>query len=224
MTHSDDDGLVLPPRIAPEQVVLLPVAMNEADLDFVTEYCLALVQELRKLEYGEERIRVGLDRSERRAGEKFWSAVKKGIPIRVEIGRREIESGMLSISRRDKPSNSEEKFKLSREEFLAKVSSLLEEMQLELLQRAQSFKNSHTRTINSLSELCEMFASEEESCLGFAVAFFDPAIESDPAVSQQLKSLKLTTRCIPFDQETITGKCIFSGQITNQKVIFARAY
>lgn len=220
MTHSDDDGLVLPPRIAPQQIVLIPVAMQEQELPAVLDYCLQLADDLKKLSYAQEALRVSIDKSERRAGEKFWSAVKKGIPLRVEIGRREMASGMLTVSRRDKPAK--EKSVLSRHALLEKVSGLLGEIQDQLYQRALQFQKSRTRVVNSFEELQQMFSDEAQT--GFALAYFDPNSEGNPEVEQKLKQLKLTTRCIPVDNNPTTGTCVFSGNKTDKKVIFAKAY
>jgi prolyl-tRNA synthetase len=221
MTHSDDDGLVLPPAIAPEQVILLPVIMNEEDRVRIITYCEELAQELRKLSYLDESLRVAIDKTNRRGGEKFWGAVKKGIPIRIEIGKREIESGVFPISRRDKPAK--EKNSNSREEILSTISDVLVDIQHQLYERALKFRQDNTREVNSFSELRELFSVDENSQNKFAVAYFDPLIDEDPNFIKNLKELKLTTRCIPFE-EYDEGICIFSGNKTNKKVILARAY
>lgn len=222
MIHSDDDGLVLPPRIAPEQIVLLPVAASDEDLAFVIQHCNQLAQELKQIRYMDEPLRVGIDKSNRRGGEKFWNAVKKGIPIRIEIGRREIESGTYSLSRRDKPAK--EKTALSHKELTSTVCTILENIQNNLLTRASEFQKSNTRMINSIAELEEMFSGDEDARNGFALAFFEPSIENENAIADKLKVLKISTRCLPFEAEGPEGICIFSGNKTNKKVILARAY
>lgn len=222
LTHSDDDGLVLPPRIAPDQIILIPVAMNDADMDFVLAYCQELARDLKQLCYADEAIRVSIDKTNRRAGEKFWGAVKKGIPLRIEIGRREIETGTLSISRRDKPAK--EKVGMQREQLLTQASQLLADIQQQLLQRALAFRQANTREVANLTELENMFSNDENSQSGFAVTFIDPTIENESTVSEKLKSLKLTARCIPLETQHEIGVCIFSGNKTGKKVILARAY
>lgn len=222
MTHSDDDGLVLPPRIAPQQIVLIPVAMNDEDLAHVTEYCEQLARDLRKLYYFEERLRVNVDKSNRRAGEKFWNAVKKGIPVRIEIGKREIESGILSVSRRDKPAK--EKTALKREELLTTITATLDKIHEQLLERAFQFQRSHTKEVKTLAELEALFVDDENSSNNFVLAYFAPETENEPIVAEKLKALKLSVRCIPFDRQDRAGICIFSGKAASKKVIFARAY
>lgn len=222
MTHSDDDGLVLPPRIAPEQVVLIPVVMNDADQAEVYEYCDQLAKELRKLKFDDETVRVMIDKSAQRTGEKFWRAVKKGIPIRIEIGKREIAAGTLALSRRDKPAK--EKVMLQRTELLESIDSLLTDIQQQLLERAQQLRQNNTAEVKSVADLQTMFGQDEEKRIGFALVYFDPAIENDAAVSEKLKELKLTARCMPLNESYPEGVCIFSGRPTNKKVILARAY
>ncbi|MFT3742623.1 MAG: proline--tRNA ligase [Gammaproteobacteria bacterium] len=221
MVHSDDDGLVLPPRIAPEQVILIPVAMNADDLPAILGYCQTLQVVLSHQQYAGTSIRVVIDKTEKRAGEKFWQAVKKGTPIRIEIGRKEMESKQFSLSRRDKPAK--EKVQLTHEQLLAQIPGILEEIQQNLLQRALAFREKHTVVINTLEELKALF-SEDNAVDQFAMAYFDPAIENSPNVVEVFKALKISTRCIPLEQSNISGTCIFSGKSTNQQVILARAY
>ncbi len=222
MAHSDDDGLVLPPRIAPDQIIIIPVAMKEADLEDVMEFCTQLARDLKTVNAFAEPLRVSIDKSERRAGEKFWDAVKKGTPLRIEVGRREIESGLFSLSRRDRPAK--EKASLSREELIAQVSQLLAEIQDNLFNRALQFQNEHTAEISTLAELRELFSQGEDQQNNFALVYFDPAVEGEPAVVEVFKELKLTARCIPFMEQNSEGYCIFSGNKTDKKVLLARAY
>lgn len=232
MIHSDDDGLVLPPHIAPEQIRLIPVAMNEQDLARVLAYCVNLSKSLGKIRYGEHYLRIGIDKTRSRAGEKFWTAVKKGIPLRIEIGVREIESGLLSLTRRDKPAK--EKIQISADELHAKISVLLDELHANLYQRALAFRNVNLHTIATLDELEKQFSGDETQLAGFALAYMDLSVESNANVVEVLKRLKISARCIPFEfnaknsQSDIDlqtkGRCIFSGNETTTRVIFARAY
>ncbi len=222
MAHSDDDGLVLPPRIAPDQLVLLPVAMNEEDMQQVIAYCEQLAKDLRQLSFGNEPLRVVVDKSERRAGDKFWSAVKKGTPLRVEIGMREINQNELSVTRRDKAAK--EKTLVSRDHLLATVTDVLSDIQQQLLSKARHFQNSHMHEIKTQADLQAFFSGDEDQMKGFALAWFDPASESDAKVAELFKALKITPRCMPFEKTAETGHCIFSGKQTSHQVIFARAY
>ncbi len=228
MTHSDDDGLVLPPRIAPSQIILIPVAMNDDDLKTVTEYCDVLAKDLRKQSYDQESVRVTIDKKDTRAGVKFWTAVKKGLPVRVEVGMREIAANTLSVSRRDNPPK--DKKIMSREDLLANVGSLLDEIQNNLLQRAITYRDEKTVEIKTLADLQKMFEQDENQMSGFAVGHFDLSIEDTPLVEETLKKMKLTIRCIPLSnngnqhENVSEGLCIFSGNKVSTKVIFARAY
>lgn len=222
MTHSDDDGLVLPPRIAPEQIILIPVVMNESDQAYIFEYCDQLAQSLRKLQFNHEPLRVIIDKTNRRTGDKFWGSVKKGIPLRIEIGRREIEAGVISVSRRDKPAKEKVSFKA--DQLLESIGTLLEDIQHQLFDRALKFRQANTYEIQTMADLEKQFSKEEDSGNKFVLAYFDPAVENESAVAEKLKALKLTTRCLPFAEQQASGTCIFSGKRTNHKVILARAY
>lgn len=220
LTHSDDDGLVIPPRIAPTHVVLIPVIMNDRDAEKIDAYCDALKHELQKQSYHGRHISVFVDKKDLRAGVKFWNAVKKGTPLRVEIGLREIESDQLSVSRRDKPAK--EKITLNRNDLVTQVPEILENMQNMLLQKAIAMRNAKQIDINTVADLEKLFSSDENSMGQFAVSYFDVSMESDKTTEEKLKALKLSVRCILSRDDE--GLCIFSGNKTRTKVILARAY
>jgi prolyl-tRNA synthetase len=222
LTHSDDDGLVLPPRIAPAHVILIPMIMNEADTDKILGYCDTLSNDLKKLSYHGGTVKVSVDKKDDRGGVKFWRAVKKGIPLRIEIGLREIEGNSLSVSRRDKPAK--EKVAMTREVLLSDVPALLDEMHDNLYQRALEMRKTRTVEISSLIELEKYFQQDENSSSGWAIGYFDIACEDKPEVAEKLKGLKLTIRCILSEKAEEAKPCIFSNELTNTKVIFARAY
>lgn len=222
MTHSDDDGLVLPPRIAPTQVAIIPVILNDQDREAILSYCDDLAKELRQTNCFNEEIRVQIDKSEQRAGEKFWQAVKKGIPLRIEVGKRDIESGFLAVSQRDKAPK--DKTNIARNEISKAIAPMLIDIQANLLARASSFRKSNSKVVKNMTELEKLFSQDEDKQNCFAYAYFDPAVENEAAVADKLKSLKLTTRCIPFEQSNEEGICIFSGNKTSKQVIIARAY
>jgi prolyl-tRNA synthetase len=224
LSHSDDDGLVLPPRIAPIQITLLPVVMNDADQEKIFNYCDNLAKELAAQTYFGEKIRVKVDKSEQRAGMKFWGAVKKGIPVRLEIGMRELEMDSVAVSLRSKPAK--DKVIMSRQELLATTDSMLEEVHQTIWQKALEFRNNKTITISSLTELEKLFANQEEvqDANSFALCYFDVTAEANPDVVETLKRLKLTARCLPFAEQSGSGACIFTGKTVNSRVIFARAY
>jgi prolyl-tRNA synthetase len=218
MTHSDDDGLVLPPRLAPRQVVVLPIYRNDEERDQVLPYCRQLVAELTAQPYVGEPLRVLLDDRDLRGGEKTWQHIKRGVPVRLEIGPRDVAAQAVFLGRRD----TKEKRSVPRSEIVATIGNILTEIQDHLLQRARDFRQQHSREISSLDEFREFFAaaSDGQVCGGFA---YCPWTE-DPAVSRILADLKVTIRCVPVDQEPAPGECLFTGRPTRTRALFAAAY
>jgi prolyl-tRNA synthetase len=218
MTHSDDDGLILPPRLAPSQIVILPVMPREEHRGPVMEACESLKKELHALHWvDEQHLEVELDDRDIRGGEKAWQWIKKGIPLRVEIGPRDIESGSVFVGRRD----TGEKVSMPRAEFVAKVTGILDEMQDGMAAKARAFREENSRQIDSEADFRDFFKSEESGG-GFAWSHFC----GDPEWEDKLqKELKVTVRCIPYtDGEPEPGTCIFTGKPSRQRVVFAKAY
>ena len=153
MTHGDDDGLIVPPRLAPSHVVILPMIHEESTAGNVIEYCESLAAELRDVMFDGRRIVVEVDKREGRGGEKVWSWIKKGIPLYLEIGPRDIASDSVFVGRRDK--SRKERYSQKRSEFVAGISSLLQEIQNNLFQRAKAYRDSHIRRIDSRDEFYE---------------------------------------------------------------------
>lgn len=222
MTHSDDDGLVLPPRLAPQHVVIIPIFRKEEDKDKVLDYCESLAKELKSLRYADDPVRVHIDKRDMRGGEKTWNHIKKGVPVRLEIGPRDIDSDSVFMGRRDL--SPKDKKSISRTEFLEQVVGVLGEIQDGLYQRALAHQQENTKKVNSLEELKEFFAvknsNKPEIHGGFALVH---CAEFD-GLEDELKKLKLTHRCIPDQAEDEPGQCIFSGADCKQRVILAKAY
>lgn len=219
MTHSDDDGLVLPPRLAPAQVVILPVIPKEENRVPVMEACERLQRELRAIRWVDERpLDVELDKRDLRGGEKMWHWIKKGTPIRVEIGPRDLENGSVFVARRD----TGEKTGMDRAAFVQTLPKLLDDMQDGLLARAKRFREENSRQITSKEAFYDFFREDGPGTGGgFAWAHFC----GDPAIEDALKKeAKVTVRCIPFLEEKVPGKCIFTGANSAQQVVFAKAY
>lgn len=216
MAHSDDDGLVLPPRIASAHLVIIPIVHSEEARSQVMAYCEKLVASLRKLEYQGQPLQILVDTRDLRGGEKSWNWIKKGIPLRLEVGLREIETEQLQVYRRDKPHKEGTSFHLDR------VIPLLEEIQANLLAKATTFRDQHTVEIGSREEFYQFFTPKaEEIHGGFALCHWS----EDPAMEAKLKEdLNVTIRCIPLDQKPQEGRCIFSGKASSGRVIFAKAY
>ena len=221
MTHSDDDGLVIPPRLAPSHVVILPIYKNDEQRTAVLEYCDQLQAQLKEQTYDGEPIRVIMDDRDIRGGEKKWYHVKRGVPIRVEVGPRDIENGNVFMSRRD----TGESNGVNREEFVAQAASILGDIQQSLFNSALKLREENSRDIDSLDEFTEYFTPENldapEIHGGFASSHF---CEDAPEVQQILGKLKVTTRCIPLDGEQEPGVCIFSGRPSTGRAIFGKAY
>jgi len=223
MTHSDDDGLVCPPRLAPAHIVILPITFKADDPQAVMDYCQSLADELGGQRFADEPVRVHIDSRDMRGGDKQWEWIKKGVPIRIEVGPRDMAGESVFMARRDL--SAKEKQSLPRNEFIAKAADLLEEIQRKLYDRALKLRQDHTRTIDSKEEFYEFFtprnAGHPEIHGGFAWAHWC----GDEAVAQRIqKELGVTLRCIPFDQGEGAGRCIFTGQPSPQRVVWAKAY
>ena len=222
MTHGDDDGAVVPPRLAPTHVVILPIYRDDSQRAAVLQYCDTLKQQLEQHSYDGLPVRVKIDDRDLRGGEKNWQWIKRGAPLRIEIGPRDIESDACFVGRRDRPPS--EKQSLARPEFVAKIGALLDEIQDGLYQQALRLREDATRRIDSLDEFREFFtpqnAEKPEIHGGLAYCHWC----EDPQVDEILKDMKVTIRCIPLEGEREPGKCIFTGQPSARRAVFAKAY
>lgn len=220
MTHGDDDGLVLPPKLAPAHVVIMPIYRSDEERAAVLPYCATLEQELAAQSYAGELVRVRIDNRDIRGGEKKWQWVKRGVPVRVEIGPRDVAGGKVSFGRRDLAG----KLESSRADFLAGIVKTLDDIQQALLQRAAKLRAEATVRIDNLKELEAYFTPKDEEQPeihgGLAYCHF---VDS-PVMDEKLKSLKVTIRCIPLDGEEEPGRCIFTGQPSQRRGVFAKAY
>ncbi|MFZ2620729.1 MAG: proline--tRNA ligase [Alphaproteobacteria bacterium] len=220
MCHSDDDGLILPPKLAPAHVVILPFLKgNEGDAAIIT-YCENLKKALEHKTYFGQPVRVELDDRDIGSGAKKWEWVKKGIPLRVEVGAREVAEATVSLSARDKPAN--EKQTMPESQLVDDVVMLLDGIQSALFARAQTFAEQHTRTdIADKAAFYSHFKGEDVK--GFVLAPWD----GDPVLEKQLKTdLAVTVRCLPLKgQEEAAGKmCVLSGKPAKYMAVFAKAY
>jgi prolyl-tRNA synthetase len=223
MTHGDDDGLIVPPRLAPSHIVILPIVHDDASSSGVFEYCDKLAAELAEVRYDDRRLEAEVDKREGRGGDKVWSWIKKGVPIYLEIGPRDIASDSVFVGRRDK--SRKERFGMSRQEFVAKVSDILTDIQNNLFTRAKTFRENNIKVIDNKDEFYKFFtpANKEKPEIhgGFALCHWN----GSAAVEEQVKNdLNVTIRCIPLDGETEDGKCVISGEASKQRVVFAKSY
>lgn len=220
MTHSDDDGLVLPPRLAPKHVVICPVIRKEEERAEVMEYCESLAKELEGVQYDGKPVAVFVDDSDKRGGEKKWFHIKRGVPIRLEVGPRDIKNDSLFVGRRDQPKS----FGMPRVKFVERVGDVLEEMQQGLFDKALKLRVDNTQEINSFDEFKAFFTPKNEEKPevhgGFAECYFVDCPETDA----MLVPLKVTPRCAPVGQGAEPGVCIFTGKPTQTRGIFAKSY
>jgi prolyl-tRNA synthetase len=225
MTHSDDDGLVLPPRLAPTHVVIVPIFRSDDERPRVLEYCRALTAELRAQRYAGEPVVVHVDEREERGGEKVWHWVRKGVPVRLEIGPRDIEKDAVFVGRRDKAPKDKES--IARTEFIATIAATLTSIQDGLYARAKAFREEHTRVIDNRDEFYAFFTTERERegvptpiHGGFALTHFNGEVELEQKIKEDLS---VTVRCIPFEKGE-PGVCPFTGKPSQQRVVWAKAY
>ena len=220
MTHSDDDGLILPPRLAPKHLVILPVIRNDSEQSSVLEYCEKLSRDLGQQRYTEQPVRVHIDRRDLGGGVKVWQHIKRGVPLRAEVGPRDIAKNRVFVGRRD----TGEKESMDRNQLVDGIGQLLKEIQDNLFHRAVRLREDNTQYIDSLDDFRDYFtpqdASQSEIHGGLAICHWCEA----PAVDELLKELKVTVRCIPLEQPQEKGECIFTGKPSSTQAVFAKAY
>lgn len=217
MTHSDDNGLVLPPRIAPQQVVIQPIYRNDEQRATVLAYCQQLKLDLEAQYFAGDEIRVLIDDRDIQGGAKSWEWIKKGVPLRVEVGPRDIEKDAVMLSRRDDLAN---KQSTPRAELLGNAVAFLTQIQDNLFNKAKSFRDSRITEINSVAEFNTFFAAEQNIDSGFVLAY---AVD-EFAIEEYIKPLKVTARCMPLANNDTPGVCIFTGKPAARKMVFAKAY
>lgn len=217
MTHGDDDGMIMPPRLAPSHVVILPIIRNDVDRPRVLAYCDETAAMLRKRSFAGRPVEVVVDSRDMNAGEKGWQWVKKGIPLRVEIGPRDMENDSVFVARRD--CGPREKQSYSRAGFAEAVSTILEQIQSNLFERACAFREANTRTIDTYDEFVAFF---KEGKGGFALAHWDGTPETEKKINDELS---VTIRCIPMNHGVAEpGACVVSGRPSKGRVVFAKSY
>ena len=208
MTHSDDNGLVLPPKLAPIQVVIIPIYKNAEQLQAIDMKAGEIADKLRALG-----ISVKYDNADnKRPGFKFADYELKGVPVRLVMGARDLENGTIEIMRRD----TLEKETISVDNIEQVVKNLLDEIQANIFQKALKYREDHTITVDSYDEFKEKI---EEG--GFILAHWDGTTETEERIKEETKA---TIRCIPFDGDTTPGVCMVTGKPSARRVLFARSY
>ena len=220
MTHSDDDGLVLPPRLAPAHVVIMPIYRDATQRTEVLDYCQSLKRELMDTLYDGQKLLVEIDDRDLRGGDKKWYHVKRGVPIRIEVGPKDIAQGAVFVGRRDTGVQSS----MPRTELVATIASLLTEMQKNLFDRALAMREANTVTLKTSDEFLQYFSKDDEDAPGFSGGFARCHFVSEEAIAPLMAERKVTIRCLPLHEPKTKGKCIVTGQETDQLAIFAKAY
>ncbi len=220
MTHADDDGLVLPPRLAPTHAVIIPIYRDDTQKAAVLEFCQSLRKELKSQTYADEKIRVDIDDRDLRGGEKKWYHVKRGVPLRIEVGPKDLANAAAFVARRDTGETSS----MLRTDLVANIGSLLASIQSNLFERALAMREANSVEIHNESDFRDYFQPDDEKGQskggGFATCWF----ASEEAVKNLLDELKVTLRCIPLNAPSGSGKCFLTGQTTATQAIFAKAY
>ena len=209
MAHSDDDGLILPPRIAPVQVVIVPIYKGDEQKILIDEKVLAIVKNLKAMG-----ISVKYDDSDNaRPGWKFAEYELKGVPVRMAIGARDLQNNVVEIARRD----TKEKLSVSMDGMEAYIKNLLEEIQRSMYNKAKQFQEDHISATDNWEEFIQLLDTKG----GFISAHWDGTHETEDKIKELSKA---TIRCIPLDNPQEAGKCILTGNPSTQRVLFARAY
>lgn len=209
MTHSDDQGLVLPPSLAPIQVVIVPIYKTEEQLGEISTVVNGLISEFKKLN-----ISVKFDnRTTQKPGFKFAEWELKGVPVRIAVGPKDLENGTFEVARRDILT----KEVVSKDGIVNYISDLLEQIQKDLFQKALDYRNSHITEVNSFEEFKTVLNGEG----GFVSAHWDGTAETEEKIKELTKA---TIRCIPLDRVEEAGSCVFTGNPSSGRVLFAKAY
>ncbi len=209
MTHSDDNGLVLPPNLAPIQVVIVPIFRSDEEFDAISTVAKELMSQFRKLGIS---IKFD-DRTTQKPGFKFAEWELKGVPVRIAVGPKDLENKTFEVARRDTLT----KEVIASDGIVNHIQSLLEQIQKDLFDKALTYRNSHITEVNSFEEFKEVLDGKA----GFVSAHWDGTAETEEKIKELTKA---TIRCIPLDRKEETGACVLTGKPSNGRVLFAKAY
>ena len=232
MTHGDDDGMIMPPRVAPSHIVILPVLHKEETRDAVLAYCEQLAEDLRAQTYDGRPVRVEIDKRDLRGGEKSWQWIKRGIPLRAEVGPRDMENDAVFVGRRDR--GHKEKETVQRQAFIDGIGAQLGEMQDAMLAKATAHRDENMIMIDTKEAFYAYFTPEREGTDkqpapihgGFAMTHFSGDVELEEQIK---KELAVTVRCIPTEGQGLPGQdepgtCPFTGKPSAGRVVWAKSY
>jgi prolyl-tRNA synthetase len=222
MSHGDDDGIILPPKVASSHIVLMPIIRKPDDRACVMEFAESLRKELKDQTYHHRRVEAEIDDREI-GGARGWEWIKKGVPIRVEIGPRDIAENSVYVGRRDK--NHKEKASIKKDRFVGEITHILDEIQDTLFERALSFRKKNTVSIDDRDEFYDFFTPKNQEKPeihgGFSYTHWCGKGDCETKIKDDLS---VTIRCIPLDSIPEEGKCICCGDPGIGRVIFAKAY
>ncbi|NNG02302.1 MAG: proline--tRNA ligase [Desulfobacteraceae bacterium] len=222
MTHGDDDGLVLPPKVAMSQIVLLPISRKPEDYEKIMAYTDGLAEELRKVHYHHRPLSVEIDRRDT-GGARGWEWIKKGIPLRVEIGPRDMAADSVFVGRRDK--GHKDRVSMKRAEFVDNIGNLLDDIHSNLLNRARDYQKEHTHRMDDKEDFYRFFTPENKEKPEIHGGFVESHWCGNPECETKIKDdLNVTIRCMSVNGETEDGSCICCDAASTRRVVFAKSY
>ncbi len=223
MAHSDDNGLVLPPRIAPAHIAVIPIYKNEEDKEKIMEYIAELQNSLKSLRYFDRKIRFEIDARDVSGGERSWNWIKKGVPIRLEIGKKELESRAFFMGRRDL--EPKDKKSISFDEFVSSITEILDSIQENIFQKALKFRDENITSFDDKEQFYKFFTPKNSEKPEIHGGFVKAHWCGDSACEEKIKDdLKVTIRCIPLNNIKEEGVCICCGKKSSERVVFAKSY
>lgn len=216
MVHGDDDGLRIPPLLAPTQVIIVPIIRDEHDTESIHGYCDQLQKQMSRKKLKGQNLRVSIDKRGMNSGEKKWYHIKRGVPVRVEIGIKELQQNMVSYSCRN---NSANILKVDADSFLKNVSKTLQIIQKEMLESARKKMSNNTKKITNLNDFKQAFTRQDKLNTFVLAPFID-----DKNVEKLITELGVTVRCIPLQQPNAEALCLFTGTPTRTWALYAKSY
>lgn len=227
MTHADDEGMVVPPVVAPHQIVIVPLLKDKSKIDEVMDYAKKLKTALSSASFRGEKVRVKLDDRQKESVDKMWEWTRKGTPLVIEVGPRDIQNNALMVRNRTKINLKEWKEIVSFDAFVDSVTDRLENIQNSLLQAAEERLNKNIKSDIQTPEEFEKYFEKQNVYVGGdkpSVTFVRGKWCGDNDIEEKLKSMKINIRCIPFDQSGTEGTCLITGKPATIDVIYARSY
>jgi prolyl-tRNA synthetase len=216
MAHGDDDGLVIPPLVAPMQVIIVPIVRSGQDAEAIHAYCDKLQKQISRKRLKGQNLRVSVDKRDMNGGEKKWYHIKRGVPVRVEVGIKELEQSTVSYSCRD---NSKKTLNVEMSSFVKDLPKILQTIQSGMLESARKKLSNNTKTATTLDDFKQAFKRKDKLNTFVLAPFVD-----DEKVEKVISELGVTVRCIPLAQPKVAATCLFTGQLTKTWALYAKSY